>query len=138
MKRNYMCPKCKGYLNVGQHVVFSVISKDNKGGIVLLSPELGDYTMVRHPSFNPVAGEKVSFYCPICHHRLASTKHTNLAKILMVDENNEVFEVLFSEITGEQYTVQVMGSNFKVFGEHSQHYREFLELMRKSHPYKNL
>ncbi|MDP2424727.1 MAG: hypothetical protein Q8M23_10325, partial [Bacteroidales bacterium] len=132
------CPSCKGFLNVGNHVVFSAATKENKRGVVLLSATLGDYSIVHHPTFSLPDGEKVSFYCPICHVRLASRKHTNLARILMVDEKNEVYELLFSEITGERCTVQVMGDKFKVFGEHSSHYREFLEIMRKSHPYKNL
>ncbi len=138
MKRNYMCPNCKGYLNVGNHVAFSVTTGDKKQGLVMLSPTLGDYSMVHNPLFSLTDGEKVSFFCPICHARLASRKHTNLARILMIDEQDEVYEVLFSEVTGEQCTVQMMGDKFKVYGEHSSHYREFLELIRKSHPYKNI
>ena len=138
MENNYMCPKCKGYLNAGQHVVFSVTTAQNKRGILLLSPTLGDYSVICHPSLTLSEGEKISFFCPICHARLASKKHTNLAKVLMVDQKNEVYEVLFSEIAGEKCTFQVLQGNFKVFGEHSQLYREFLDVVRKGHPYKNL
>lgn len=133
-----MCPKCKGYLNVGQHVIFSVSTAKNKKGLMLLSPELGDYSVVCHPSLTLTEGEKINFHCPICHARLASKKHINLAKVLMVDEKNEVYEVYFSEIAGERCTFQIMSGNFRVFGEHSQLYREFLEVVRSGHPYKNL
>lgn len=133
-----MCPKCKGYLKVDQHVIFSVTTSQNQKGLMLLSPKLGDYSVVCHPSLSLKAGEKINFYCPICHARLASKKHTNLAKVLMVDKNNEVYEVLFSEIAGERCTFQRLEGSFKVFGEHSQLYREFLEVVRKGHPYKNL
>ncbi|HSW68129.1 MAG TPA: hypothetical protein VLH16_06090 [Bacteroidales bacterium] len=138
MQNNYMCPKCKGYLNVGNSVILSVTSKNNQRGIVLLSSEIGDYTTKHHSSLHFAEGEKVSFYCPICHARLASRRHTNLARILMVDENNDVFEVLFSEITGERCTFQIMGNQFKVFGDDSQYYKEFLESMRKGHSFRNL
>ena len=138
MQNNYLCPCCKGYLNVGEHVVFSVITANNQKGILLLSTTLGDYSLISHPSVILAEGEKLSFYCPICHARLASKKHTNLAKVLLVDEKNEVYEVLFSEIIGEHCTFQVMQGNFRVFGAHSQLYHEFLEVIRKGHPYKNL
>ncbi len=61
MQNNYMCPKCKGYLNVGNSVVLSVASKNNQRGIVLLSSELGDYTTKHHSSLHFAEGEKVSF-----------------------------------------------------------------------------
>lgn len=138
MENNYLCPSCKGYLNVDQYVVFSVATSNNHKGILLLSTTLGDYSLVCHPSLKLSEGEKISFFCPICHARLASKKHTNLAKVLMVDEKNEVYEVLFSEIAGERCTFQVMKGNFRVFGEHSQLYREFLEVVRTGHPYKNI
>jgi len=138
MENNYLCPKCKGYLNVGQHVIFSVTIANNKKGLLLLSPELGDYSVVCHPSLTLTEGEKIDFHCPICRARLASKKHINLAKVLMVNEKNEVYEVYFSEIAGERCTFQIMSGNFKVFGEHSQLYREFLEAARSGHPYKNI
>lgn len=138
MENNYMCPKCKGYLKVDKHVIFSVTTSKNEQGLLFLSPTLGDYSIISHPSLKLQEGEKLSFYCPICHARLASKKHTNLAKVLMVDPKDDVYEVLFSEIVGEHSTFQVMKGNFKVFGEHSQLYREFLDVVRKGHPYKNL
>jgi uncharacterized protein YlaI len=138
MENNYMCPKCKGYLKIDKHVIFSVTTSKNEKGLLLLSPTLGDYTMLCHSSLGLKEGEKLSFYCPICHARLASKKHTNLALVLMVDPTNNVYEVMFSEIAGERCTFQVMSDSFRVFGEHSQLYREFLEVVRKGHAYKNL
>ena len=137
MENNYMCPKCKGFLNIDRYVIFSVTTSRNRKGILLLSPKLGDYSVVCHPSLKLTEGEKISFFCPVCHARLASKRHTNLAKILMVDEKNEIYEVLFSEIAGERCTFQVMEGNFRVFGEHSQLYKEFLEIIRKSEPTGN-
>lgn len=74
MENNYMCSKCKGYLKVDKHVIFSVATNRNERGLLLLSPTLGDYTVVSHPFFKLKEGEKLSFFCPICHFRLASKK----------------------------------------------------------------
>ncbi len=138
MEKNYMCPKCKGFLNVDKHVIFSVTTQRNQRGIMLLSPELGDYSVVCHPSISAAKGEKIKFFCPICHTRLASKKYTNLAQIHMVDEKGDVYEVMFSEIAGEQCTFQIMQGEFRVFGEHSQLYREFLEVIQQGQAFRNM
>ncbi len=138
MSNNYLCSSCKGYINVGKHVVFSVTTTKNRRGLLFLSTELGDYSMVSNPEFTVNEGERTNFYCPICNARLACKRHTNLARVLMIDENDEVYEVLFSEIAGEKCTFQVVRSDVRIFGEHSKLYREFIEVFRTSHPYRNL
>ncbi|MGB4204445.1 MAG: hypothetical protein WBJ84_02370 [Bacteroidales bacterium] len=138
MSNNYLCPSCKGYLNVGKYVVFSVTTAKNRRGLLLLSAELGDYSVISNPEFIVDEGEKTSFYCPICHASLECKRHSNLARVLMIDEKDEVYEVLFSEIAGEKCTFQVERSDVRIFGEHSRLYREFIEVFRTSHPYRNL
>ena len=45
MTNRFYCPHCKGLLNPGTKVIF-VIERDSERGLILLSPELGDYAVV--------------------------------------------------------------------------------------------
>jgi hypothetical protein len=126
MKEDYLCPHCKGLLNAGEYIVFS--SRTNKGGhgIIMLHPDVGNYTVTKHPLFDYEEGEKLLFFCPMCHKELASDVHENLGKILLIDENKKEFSILFSRVAGEQSTFKIIGENVQVFGENSSNYLEFL------------
>ena len=104
MRTDFICPKCTNILNVGENVVFSAKSKWRKEGLILLHPELGNNSIVKHPSFKVNKGEILDFYCPYCGEMLKSEKHTNLAKILIRDENGNEGEVHFSRISGQHAT----------------------------------
>ena len=53
MANDFLCPKCKGYLNVANHIVFTAKTEKGKQGLIFLSPELGNYKTISHPSFQP-------------------------------------------------------------------------------------
>jgi len=126
MKDNYLCPHCRGHLNTGNQIIFS--SRTSKGGLglILLHPSLGEYSVSTHPLFEYEDGEKLQFYCPMCHKELASDFHINLAKILLIDEGGKEFHILFSKIAGEKCTFKIIGDNVEVFGEHSNNYLDLL------------
>jgi hypothetical protein len=126
MKADYLCPHCRGLLNAGDYIVFS--SRTNKGGhgIIMLHPEVGNYTVAKHPMFEYEKGERLLFYCPMCNKELASDVHENLAKIILVDEEKKEFDIHFSRVAGEQSTFKIIGEHVEVFGEHSGNYLEFL------------
>ena len=125
---NYICPKCNGSLFVNDYIIFSTKVSQQKSGLILLHPELGNYTVFSNPSFTISEGEQVDFFCPICHVKLASEVNQNLAKIIMVDEHGVQFRIYFSQIKGEQSTYQVVGEHVNVFGKHSEKYMDFLNL----------
>ena len=126
MKDNYLCPHCRGHLNTNDYIIFS--SRTSKGGLglILLHQTLGDYSVTAHPLFEYEVGEKLQFYCPICHKELASDVHENLAKILLIDESGNEFHILFSKVAGEKSTFKIIGDNVEVFGEHSDNYLDLL------------
>jgi uncharacterized protein YbaR (Trm112 family) len=127
MGNDYLCPWCRGHLRVNDNIIFSAETKVENGGLILINPTLGDYTIKKHQTFKFEQGEHVNFYCPICHAKLGENeKIQNLAKILMVDEQNNEYEVLFSEIYGEKCTYKIKENEIKAFGEHSSRYLEFL------------
>ena len=135
MKTNYLCPKCKGVLNVGEYVIFSTRNKNHDVGLLLLHPELGNYKVVKHPDYNYEEGENLEFFCPICHKSLSTGGEKKLVKILMVDKN-KTFNVLFSQIAGEKSTYKIIGDNVEAFGKHKLKYLDFLNSL-DNYPYKN-
>ncbi|KAB2871724.1 MAG: hypothetical protein F9K37_02445 [Bacteroidales bacterium] len=126
MKTDFLCPKCSGYLSVGQNVIFQIRNRENVGGLLLLSPIIGDYTYVMHPSFKISPGEKVDFFCPICHASLSVKGVENLASVILIDENSTKFHVVFSSKEGEQCTYKISDEVIEKFGADSDNYVDFV------------
>jgi len=126
MKTDFLCPKCSGYLSVGQNVIFQIRNRENVGGLLLLSPIIGDYTYVMHPSFKISTGEKVDFFCPICHASLSVKGVENLASVILIDENSTKYHVVFSSKEGEQCTYKISDEVIEKFGADSDNYVDFV------------
>jgi len=127
MRTDYICPKCSGHLLVGDKIIFTAATRKNKrSGIILLSPTLGDYTSMIHPTFNVEEGEEVNFFCPICHVNLtASDVDEKLVKIIMVDKDSKRFEIYFSDVMGEHCTYKISMETEEKFGEESEKYYKY-------------
>jgi len=124
MKQNeYICPKCNGYLKVNVKIIFIAQKEDGKKGIILLNPELGDYKRIVHSSLKLKDGERLTFFCPICHSDLSAIEiNKNLARIIMTDENGIEYKILFSEIQGEKCSYRICKKEIEAFGEDSSTY----------------
>lgn len=123
MEINYKCPKCKSLLNIGNKIVFSVKVQSKNKGLIMFDKELGNYEVKKHDLIQYEKGEMVGFYCPICHENLAADNvNANLARILMVDEEDKEHIVLFSKIAGEQATYKVSMSKVEAFGNDREKY----------------
>lgn len=108
MKKDYLCPKCKSKLCVDNYVVLTVKKLTGEGGVVFLSPELGDYSHVKNASLNFEEGEKVDVFCPVCNENLISVHEQNLAKLFLEDdESGKYISILFSVIFGEKATYKI-------------------------------
>jgi len=128
MENNLICPKCKGFLNIGGNIIFSTRQKNGKTGLILLHEQFGNYTVTKHANYNYESGEHVSFFCPLCHAKLKSDAHENFATIQMIDKNNQVFNVYFSEIADEKSTFVLVGDNIEIYGKDSESYINFFNL----------
>ena len=119
MKENdYLCPKCKGHLNVSKSLVFATKTKRKHKGLILLSPTIGEYKYKHHPKFLLEKGEMVDFECPICQADLTSEQNKEHAMIIMVsDEDKFEYELYFSKVVGKQSTYLVAHDNVEAFGE---------------------
>ena len=117
---NFLCPCCRSILNIENNIIFSVKTKGNKKGLLLLSTKLGDYSVKNHETLMIEKGEKVNFYCPICKESLsANDVNENLARVIMQDDDGNEFQILFSIVAGEFCTYMVADDNFKAFGDDS-------------------
>lgn len=123
MKNEYLCPFCRGYLKVKNSVIFSARKPEGERGIILLSPEIANYTVRKHSSFKLEDGMRIDLYCPICHANLmAQHYHNNLARIIQINESGEESVVLISEIIGERCTYIIRGEQIDRFGDDSTNY----------------
>jgi len=123
MKNDYICPFCRGHLKVKNSVIFSAKKPNGETGLLLLSPEIGDYSVKHHRSFNLLEGEKTDLYCPICHADLmAKNYNSNLARIIRINEFGEENPILISEIVGERCTYVIHGKKVDRFGDDAMNY----------------
>lgn len=125
MNNHFICPACRGHLRVGDHIIFRIRNTRKEKGLLLLHPEVGNYTSIKHPEFHFEEGERIDFFCPICLQSLDAAIDENLVKVVMIDEKGNEQEIYFSRIAGEKSTYQVSDEEVKVTGEHSHRYTHF-------------
>lgn len=115
-------------MNIGNSLVFSAKSPENKKGLVFLNTELGDYTKTTHPDFTLQEGVEYKFYCPVCHAKLNKEENPNLVKVHMTDESGKEFEINISNIIGEFCTYKILDKKAEAFGRDAARYRKYLDL----------
>ena len=122
---NFLCPRCLGHLRVGENLIFKVKNHRKQSGLMLLSPQIGNYISVKHPSFDIKIGDSLEYFCPLCNGSLTSDIHDNLAHVILHDENDRSNDVYFSRIVGEQSTFTTDGESVSVSGEDAGKYTYF-------------
>lgn len=125
MDKFYLCPHCKGHLKVGEYIIFTANAKGKSRGLLLLHPEIGNYTSLKHPGFKFKDGDELEFYCPICQERLVSDFDKRLAHVILVEKNGKQSGIYFSKIAGEHSTYKVSDGEVSAAGEHSSRYTCF-------------
>jgi hypothetical protein len=115
MAAEYLCKICRGHLNVKTSIVLAASRlHSSKRGLVFLNPEIGNYTITTHPSFEIQEGEEYIYTCPICHSQLNSTKYKHLVRVIMIDENGKEYNIYFSGIAGEKCTYKIRENKVEV------------------------
>ncbi len=121
MASTYHCPRCSGLLNPGTKVIFILEQGPNRG-LLLLSPDLGDYAVVLAESFPIQAGTLHTFRCPICRGDLTSPGNDKLVEILCSQHDGADVRVAFSRVAGEHATFICGPRGVSSFGEHAGRY----------------
>jgi predicted RNA-binding Zn-ribbon protein involved in translation (DUF1610 family) len=122
---NFLCPRCREHIRVGDNIIFKVKNSRKQSALLLLSPQIGNYASIKHPSFEIKTGEYLEFYCPLCSAALMSDIHKNLARVVLQDENGKTTDVYFSQIAGEQSTFETDGESIRVAGSDAGKYTYF-------------
>jgi uncharacterized protein YbaR (Trm112 family) len=125
MERNFHCPFCHGQLYINERIIFSIQNEQGQTGLILLTPDLGDYRAIKHPSFKIKGGEHLDFFCPICHKNLIVEKSDKKFTRVMMLESGEEYEILFSQIAGDRSTYVVGDHSFRAFGEDAEEFTNF-------------
>ena len=127
MANDYICPHCKGQLKIDKDIIFLTKTKNGDSGLVLISPEIGDYNYKSHPSVHYADGDHINFICPICYENLDASEYgsKNLAKILMIDDDGKQHNIIFSKIKGQKCTYKISDDTFEAFGNNSEDYMNF-------------
>lgn len=122
---DFLCPDCRAHLRVGENIIFKVKNSRKQSGLLFLSPQIGNYSSVKHPSFEIQTGESLEFYCPVCNASLISDIHKNLAHVLLKDETGINHDVYFSQVVGEHSTFETDGESVHIAGEDAGKYTYF-------------
>jgi hypothetical protein len=122
---DFLCPSCQNHIRVGDRIIFKVKNSRKQTAILLLSPQIGNYSSVKHPSFEIRDGEYLEFYCPLCNASLVSDIHKNLAHVIIIDESGKSSDVYFSQIFGEHSTYTTDGDSVHTEGEDAGRYTYF-------------
>jgi hypothetical protein len=122
---DFLCPKCREHIRVGDNIIFKIKNIKKQSALLLLSPQIGNYTSIKHPSFEIRQGEYLEFYCPLCNASLMSDIHKNLARVIQYDESGKANDVYFSQIVGEHSTFATDGESVHVAGEDAGKYTYF-------------
>lgn len=127
MKNRFICPKCRSDLKIGDHIIFSTQTERGLRGVLLISPELGNYTIIHDDKFNFMEGEHVDFSCPVCHENLSIDEvDQDLAEVILIDENKEEYKIVFSEIAGKRCTMKIKDDKIiESFGEDADEFTNF-------------
>ncbi len=123
--QNFLCPRCMGHIRVGDHIIFKVKNSKKQSALLLLSPQIGNYSSVKHPSFDVETGETLEFCCPICNASLVSDIHKNLAHVILNDDSGKSNDVYFSRIVGEFSTFETHGDSVHIEGADAGRYTYF-------------
>jgi len=107
---DFLCPYCRGHLKPHNKVVLSARKNSGKRGIILFNPQLGEYDILFHHTFRLEDGEHLDILCPLCHANLTDqTISKNLARIKMIDNTGEEYDIYFSEIFGRNALTRSAG-----------------------------
>jgi hypothetical protein len=108
MKNRFLCPSCKSDLKIKNSVIFSARTEKGINGLILFSPELGNYSILHVPAFTYAEGEHIDFFCPVCHANLGVPEiGKDLAEVIMMDDKKVEYNIIFSEIAGKQCTIKM-------------------------------
>jgi hypothetical protein len=124
MKRIYFCPYCGATLNPSVKVILSAATPRGSG-LILLSPQPGNYVAIGADELALQQGDLVEFRCPVCRAGLTSRVNAKFAEIGFRMTNGVEGRVDFSRRYGEHATFFVTHEEVRSYGEDAGTYAGF-------------
>ncbi len=118
MKNTFACPHCNSVLNPSIKVLLAV-KYNRKQGMILLSPQPGNYKYICDPSVSAVMkpGSRLNFHCPVCAADLTSPAKKDFVELHLLDPNGSIRKVEFSRILGTHATFIIDGDEVTPYGK---------------------
>ena len=116
MKHSYSCPNCTATLNPNIKIVLTSVCSGHRG-LLLLSPQPGNYEVIFSEELKFANGAAVDLYCPVCAESLQSKIDPKLARIDFRTEEGEEGHVCFSRTVGEHATWFITSDEVSAFGD---------------------
>ncbi len=118
MKSIFGCPHCHNVLNPSVKILL-VVSYKGKRGMILLSPQPGNFKFICDKSVTKVVktGATVTFSCPVCAETLTSNRNNKFAELERIDANGNTRLVEFSRVFGTHATFILDGNDVETFGD---------------------
>jgi hypothetical protein len=121
MKRVYFCPSCNATLNPSVKVILTAV-KDGKAGLILLSPQPGNYEVISAEELALRTGDRLDLRCPVCSRSLISRVNENLAELGFRLTNGMDGRAHFSRNYGEHATFFITKEEVRTYGENADVY----------------
>jgi len=118
----YRCPHCKAILNPGTKVIMR-IRRGRKAALILLSPKVGNYSVILPDNFPLKKGERTNLQCPVCHADLTSPVNKQFGEILRDRPDGGFDRVGFHRVYGEHVTFVVSKGEVRAYGKDVEEYR---------------
>jgi hypothetical protein len=118
MKRTYTCPHCGGRLKPNLKIILRA-KLHGRRGLLLFSPQPGNYDVIAPEVFNLRKKDVVEFSCPICGEDLTSPRRKAHAEICFEYSTGTSGTVVFSKVFGHHETYFVTSEEVRSYGEHA-------------------
>lgn len=115
-KRTYTCPRCQANLNPNVKIILAA-ARGERRGLVLLSPQPGNYKAIGTDELGLQSGDLVEFRCPVCNAGLTASHDENLASLDFRFSTGLTGKVFFSRRYGEHATYFVTNDEIRSYGD---------------------
>ena len=125
MKNTFVCPHCQGVLNPNVKVLL-VAKANRRKGMILLSPQPGNYKYLCDSSFQDVLqeGKTITYSCPMCSQDLTAEGNPKFTRMELHVTGHKTRQVEFSRVFGAQATFIIDGNEVTAFGEDAEDFDE--------------
>ena len=121
MSTRYRCPHCRAILNPGTKIIMK-IKYGRKTGLALLSPKVGNYTIILPEDLPIKEGARVHVNCPVCNDDLTSPVDRRFAEVLRDRPDGGFDYIHFHREIGKQATFVVANGEVRAYGNDAPSY----------------